>query len=454
MIEVTRILSEWAHSLKYEDIPHQVTDKAKEQLMSIIGAIYAGIEFDGVSRLIQVVKNWGDKEESTIIGGGYKTSMRNAGLVNSVSAQILEFDDWVWASHTGAAAVPTVLAVGEALGASGKEVMTAQVIANEIAGRTGEAIATPIKNGNAIPNHQIDTAISAGKLMGLNQEEMMDAVGNSCIQAQVTSFIGWSGYAKGLLTGMPVYTGITSANLAQGGFGGNHNIIEHPMGFAYTVSADVNLEAMVSNLGREWRMKTLTTKPYPICGYFSVAIDCILELVNNNEISPEEIEEVEVKCPLSMLMVGTLWKGLPDLYERIKEKRDWTYIPLLFDSYYPLAAAIVDGELTPRQYREERIFDEQIHRLIPKIKLIPDAIQDIRFLRSHQMGAKVAIITKKRKRLSKSFSAMKGSPGRPFSVEEKLTKYLDKEKDKNKILEKIRHLEKIKNIRELMDLLI
>ncbi len=61
-----------------------------------------------------------------------------------------------------------------------------------------------------------------------------------------------------------------------------------------------------------------------------------------------------------------------EIYERIRKQPDWTYIPLLFDGKYPLAAALANRRLTWREYRPKVIFDPVVQALIDKVELVPD----------------------------------------------------------------------------------
>ena len=65
-------------------------------------------------------------------------------------------------------------------------------------------------------------------------------------------------------------------------------------------------------------------------------------------------------------------KGGREIYERIRREPDWTYIALLFDGQYPLAAALANRRLTWREYETGVIFDPVVQALIDKIELVPD----------------------------------------------------------------------------------
>ena len=103
--------------------------------------------------------------------GSFRTSARHAALLNSVYAQILEWEDWTFEAHSGASVVPTALAAAELAGASGKELVAAIVAGNEILARSGDVLTDVIHAGNALATHQIETPLVAGKLLGLGRAE-------------------------------------------------------------------------------------------------------------------------------------------------------------------------------------------------------------------------------------------------------------------------------------------
>ncbi len=92
-IPVTRMLSEWAAGLAFEDIPAKTVTCATEQVVGIIAAIYASSRTDICKPLYSAIASWGDREESTVVGAGLKTSMRHAGMANAFAAQTLEWED-------------------------------------------------------------------------------------------------------------------------------------------------------------------------------------------------------------------------------------------------------------------------------------------------------------------------------------------------------------------------
>jgi 2-methylcitrate dehydratase PrpD len=393
---VTRTLAEFVAGLRYEDLPAGTVANAKEQLKSSIGAIYAGSRMAPGRKFAAAVRGFGDRAEATALGRRpFRTSARHAALLNSVHAQVLEWEDWTTLAHSGACVIPTALAAGELSRASGKQLITAIVAGNEVLARTGHVLTDVLHTGNGLAAHQIETPLIAGKLLGLDAGRLQDALGVACTQPQGTAIPAWTADAKGLLTGWPVLTGVEAAQYAAAGISGRRDILENPAGYAYRVAeipSPSRLGEMIDGLGETWHFDSerneLFTKRFPTDGFQLTAVQGILDIVNEQAREvfdaaprarlPELVKRVEVRISWVMAATATMWsKDRKGIYDRIRDEPDWTYIALLFDGKYPLAAALVERRLTWREYREKTIFDPVVQAMIDRIELVPDLFQGV-----------------------------------------------------------------------------
>jgi 2-methylcitrate dehydratase PrpD len=380
-MRLTETLGEWVAGLRYEDLPSVVVAAAKEQLLGILGAAYAGTRMSTADGLHAAVAAFGDREEATVIGGAraaLKTSMRSAAMANSFLSQILEWEDFLILSHAGAAVVPTALAVAEARARNGRDLLVALVAGNEVVGRSGEVMEDGTNLGNAVANHQIEVALIAGKLLGLDATGLADAVGVSCTQPQTSSLIAWTAPAKGMLTGWPVCTGITAAQLAEAGVIGSHDVLDNPLGFVSRIS-DVEsadrLQLLVKDLGTDWRTETIVLKPYPADGFIMTAIEAGIRIANTPGFSVDDVTEVVVYANVPFAATATLFsEGKMDIYAKIADRRDWTYIALQYDGLHTVAAALRYGRLTWAEWQDDAIHDEAVLGLLGKIRLVPDVV--------------------------------------------------------------------------------
>src|SRR5438093_2598211 len=384
---VTATLAGWVHGLRFDQIPPEQIQAAKDQVKNILGVIYAGSTMAPGIKLARAVQSFQDRAEATVIGRNrFRTSARQAAMANSFLAQLLEWEDWTFLAHSGASIVPVVLAVGELAGASGATVLTAIVAGNEIVARAGEFLTDVLHTGNALAIHQLELPLLAAKLLGLEPDGLRDASGIACTQPQVTSIPAWTADAKGLLTGAPAYTAVLAAQLAAQGLTGRRDLLESPLGYFYGV-ADIasprRLERAVRDLGTDWRFaRQYFNKRYPTDGFQLPAVHAMLNVRRQLLAAgvaaaalPTAVERIFARIPFVMASSATMFsEGQSAILHRVLDPNqpDFTYIALLFDGPYALAAALRDGELTQRQYRDDRVGDPGLRALYDKVQMVPD----------------------------------------------------------------------------------
>ncbi len=451
---ITAQLAEFACGLEYDTIPPAVLEKTKEQIASIMGAILAGSDTDPGKRALSAVRSWGDKAEAAAFGSEYRTSMRSAAFVNSINAQLLEFEDALMPySHIGAASVPTAMAVAEGVRRSGRELLVSLVAGNEIGGRVGHAIHRGVRMGNAIPVYQSVVPFVASRLMGYGVTQTLDAVGGALTQIQISLLSGWVSHSKAYLSAMPTLVGVTAATVAGAGFTGFHEALEDPLGYMTQTCERPVPEEAVEGLGEIWQTEKLVNKPFPVCGWTLAPVEGIIELVKAYALKPEEIAAIEVKVPVQSVMGGTMWKA-DDAMRNIKERHDWCYIPLLFEMTYPVAVAAVDGELTPRQWRDERIFDPAVREMMGKVTYTPDIGLTTTYVNEDKLGAVVTVTTIDGRALEHSVPVARGSSENPMDVGKKFidcaTDVIGESKSQ-RALELMQGLEELDDVAELAD---
>jgi 2-methylcitrate dehydratase PrpD len=149
-------------------------------------------------------------------------------------------------------------------------------------------------------------------------------------------------------------------------------------------------------------------------------VEGVIELVRDHGLKPEDIAAIEVKVPVQSVMGGTMWKA-DDAMRNIRERHDWCYIPLLFEMTYPVAVAAVDGELTPRQWTEERIFDPAVREMMDRVTYAPDIALTTTYVREDKLGAVVTIATTDGRTLEHAVPVARGSSENPMDVSRKFT---------------------------------
>jgi 2-methylcitrate dehydratase PrpD len=254
-------------------------------------------------------------------------------------------------------------------------------------------------------------------------------------------------------------TGVEAALYAKAGITGRRDLIENPAGYAYRVS-DIphpeRLALLIDGLGQTWRfdkkLNQLVTKRFPTDGFQLTSVQAVLDIVNKQAKQlfdstpraklPGLVKRIEVRIPWVMGASATMFaKGTPDLYKRIRERPDWTYIALLFDGKYPVASSFVNRRLTWREYQERAIFDPVLQAIVPKVDLIPDLTMGV-------FGAEARLELNDGRVFTSSQPCIDD-----FPVEEKLYTGADgllSKRQIKRILKAIDEIESFHNVRDFM----
>ncbi|MCX8010264.1 MAG: MmgE/PrpD family protein, partial [Ignavibacteria bacterium] len=180
---ISRIISEFAVNLKYEELPASVIYEVKRYLYDSIGCAFGAYHTKDVNIIRNLYKEIGGKPESTVFAFGDKIPAINSALVNSLMIRSLDFNDIYWKedpSHPSDI-IPAALSIGELVDASMQEVITAIVLAYEFEQRLCE-FATPgirERKWHHATLTQFVSPITAGKVLGLNVDQMVNAIGIS-----------------------------------------------------------------------------------------------------------------------------------------------------------------------------------------------------------------------------------------------------------------------------------
>ncbi|MHA1272872.1 MAG: MmgE/PrpD family protein [Promethearchaeota archaeon] len=477
-------LAKFIKNTDYSSIPEKVRELAKDQLMGILGAIYAGSKTEASEILKKVsindLDNLTGKKEFTIIPTGEKTNFYNAIMVNEGNAIALDYDDYLFFGHTGVSTVPLPLALSEYLDISGKDLITLIVIGNEVGGRVGASILLGPQNGQLWSYiHLASSAAITAKALDLSVDEIANALGIAMYCSTNSLYRGFMGpMTKYLTTSIPTKIGVEAAFLAKNGFTGALDIFESPLGWC-NFTADIPIPSFInSSLGKAWVTETIAFKMAPGCAYVSPIADCMMEIFKQApNLDYKQIKEVRVYASMLMSAMDDLSRPFTNLEEL---KRVKTHVALNFYIPYNIAVMLIDKELTARQFEENRYLDEEVHKLSKKIRTLSDmsfttetvslisglgseiAIDQFKiYFKEEQMekldmafGAKVVIELNDGTIYKAHVPSPSGSPANRVPIEPKLRRegnYIGMSNSQiNDIINNIRNLENISNVKDLI----
>jgi len=438
--------------MKLENMPTAIIEKAKLCILDTIGTALLGSQTQAAIKLNKVIGSLDSPKECTVIGAGYKTSRFHAAYINSMEAAYLDFDDGHRESgiHPGCIVVPTALATGEFVNASGAQVLEAVILGYEVAIRIGVA------TGIAQFKRRIDApstcgvfgaAATAGKLLKLDEQELANALAIAGSQTPLSPSIWYyePSMVKSLPHALASQVGIFSAMLAKEGFLGPLNILEGRGGFCeVTCSPEkYQLDKVTAELGVNWRIIEVYFKFYPSCRWTRSAVDAVFNIMHTHEIKLEEIKEIIVKTYSVAAQLSS------------REPKDETTARLSIP--YNVAATLVYGELGLDQFNTDALNNPEVLKIARKVSVIADESYKNKYPSARPTT--VEIILKDGSRYVSHVDFPFGEPENPPTAEQikhKFVKWVGRytnQEKVQKILKIIENIEKLENIDQLTSLL-
>lgn len=406
---LSRIIAEFAVNLKYADLPGEVVNEVKRYLYDSIGCAYGGYHTKDVNILRDIYTDMGGKAEATVIGFGDKMPAVNATLVNSLMIRALDFNDIYWKedpSHPSDL-IPAALAVGEMVNAGMEEVIVAIVLAYEFEQRLCEFAVPGVRERkwHHATLTQFVSPIVAGKLLGLTVDQMVNAIGingshNHTIGCPTA---GKLTMMKNTVDPMSVQSGVFAALMAQKGYSGTEAIFEGKEGLMDVFGPDWDREKLVGGLGESFRILQCGMKAFPTEALTHTHITATLKAIIDNDISPDEIEEVEVTTIARA--VDILFD--PHKYEPTARETADHSLP------YCVAQAIIDRKITTQTFSDEKIHDPLLKEVIYKIK--GKASQEFEAMFPAKQPSRVVVKTKSGASHEVYLEYPKGDPREPMT---------------------------------------
>lgn len=297
----TAALASFASGLRYEDIPAEVLRRAEDLLLDTLASILAGAGTRPVQTMAAYAAAMGPAEgPSEILVNRKGTSPLFAAMVNAAAAHVVEQDDVHNGSvfHPAAVVFPPALAVAQALGLSGKDVLVAAVAGYEVGIRIGEYMG----RSHYKIFHTTGTvgtlaaAVTVGRLLQLDPERMLHAMGSAGTQAAgLWEFLRDAADSKQLHTAHAAAAGLTSAYLARDGFTGARRILEGAQGLAAGMSQDADPSRLTDRLGTRWALAETSFKYHASCRHTHPAADALQAVMREHHLQAGDLASIEAQ---------------------------------------------------------------------------------------------------------------------------------------------------------------
>ena len=332
----------------WKDLPPEIQHQAKRCLLDTLGALIAGSQTPVANIMRKTAREQFGGNQATIMVSGERVSAAGAALANGFCGNALDIDDGYRPTkgHPGACALPPILAAAELTGGcSGPEFLSALVIAYELGTRAGI-----IRHATYEVYHSsgswgaIAGAAGAGRLLGLDAQQMLHAMGTAEYHAPIAPMM------KGIDTpsmgkdsiGWGCLAAVLSALMAREGFTGIRPLFD-----------DAPDQAVMRSLGQQWEILNLYFKPYATCRWGQPAVAGALKIVRDHGLAPDQIHHIRVRT----FEAAT---RLPNDHPRDTEEAQYNLA-------FPVAAALLDGEVGPAQVLPPRLHAPELRALQDRV---------------------------------------------------------------------------------------
>ena len=364
---ITRDLGRFIAGLRYPDIPQVALQPIRVAFADTIGVTIAGAREPAPQQVKQLLAPGGN--EATLLGNQGRASALDAAWINGTAAHALDFDDVSQRGfgHASAFLVPAVLAEAEALGASGKQIITAyaagyETIA-ELARRDADVGRYHDKGWHPTGFFgAVGAAAACASLHGLNAEQCAMTLGVSASQS-CGLIVNVGTMTKPLHAGRAAHAGVASARLVASGFTGALDAFEHAPGFlhAFSFAGRVDLESPV-RAGREWQIcggNQISVKQYPTCYCTHRTIDGMNGLLQRHALKPENIERITVSISRRNAHI-------------LRNHRPQTGLEAKFSIEFAMAAPIIAGRTGLAELTDAFVLRPDVQALMQRVTVAPD----------------------------------------------------------------------------------
>ena len=416
-------IANWAARLTFADLPEDVVRATKWRILDVIGLALAGSDtaFGRSTRAGALAMS--PQGPCRILGTGERVGLTAAAFVNAALPQALEFDDTHNESivHMSSPSVSAALALADTRTITGRDLVTAIALANEVSCRVGSVAPGQFHKRGLHPTGlfaPFGVTCGIGRLLGLSGDTLASAVGicGSFAAGLLECWVDGT-QTKFLHSGWAAQSGISAALLAQAGTTGPARVFEGRFGlFASHVqdsSAPKDFDRLTGELGTRWESRNSSFKPYPAAHVIHPYLDALLRARREHSVRATDIERID--CPVAAFIVGIVC-------EPIEEKvLPATEAHCRVSLQHTLAEALYFGDLGRRAYADARRLDPEVQALARRVHYVVDP----GYPGPGRFKGAVHITLKDGRRITEVQEHNLGSPENPMSDEQLRAKFDD-----------------------------
>lgn len=415
MAELLEQVGDWASQLRRGALPASVRHHACRAVVDWFAATVPGGVMPPARILREALAEAATGAGAVLIPGGEPVPARTAALINGTAAHTAELDDIFRDGiyHPGAPTIAAALAVGQQLGRTGAELLTAIVVGFEL----GTRVAAAIQPAHYRYWHTTGTvgtlgaAAAVASLLRLDPGQFAHAVSTSVTMAAgLQQAFRSDAMSKPLHAGHAAEAGTLAALAAGRGFTGATGMLEGPAGFGAAMSNGPDWTGVFDDLGSVYHITEMTFKNHACCGHAFAPIDAAVQVREEVGIDPERLVRAEVATYRTALEVA----GNPQPATEFEAK---------FSIPYCVAAALRLGSVRLAAFTDANLTDPRLRELSRRVVLSVDPELDREFPR--RRGARVRFVLDDGSSHEVYRPTRKGDPDAPLSDQELTDKYTE-----------------------------
>jgi len=445
-VSATRKLAEFVCCLAYDDISQDAIAKAKLCVLDWVGVAVGGY-LDGsgdMDIMLEALLPFFGQPQATLITRKKKVDVINAALVNGTASHLLDYDDvhMGMIGHPSVPLIPAALAVAEHRGISGKRLIEAIVAGVEAECRIGESVNPEHYSAGWHATATLGcfgACAAVAKLIDLDVDKIVSALGIAGTQASGLRQ-SFGTMCKPFHAGRAASNGLLAAILAEKGFTAPQQILEGEAGFSKVLSQRFD-ESKMDSLGRPFEIEGVVYKRYSSCYLTHPTVRCILRIKEKYQPAASKIASLEVRASAAAVTVA----GKPEPQTGLEGK---------FSLRYCAALALLKGRAVESDFTDEAVNGPEVREMMSKTRVIQDES-----LLPTEAGVKIRLSDGKEvnERLELAGEDTAVSVGEwESTLAAKSGDFLERAfspAKSAKIISSIRELEKINDVREVVELM-
>ena len=364
-------LASWLLQSFAGPIPEPVLERAAVHLFDTVSCAAGAHDSDAVAAALGAIAGSGPPL-ATLWFRQAKAAPGDAVLVNGTAARFLDANDVFLGQGPGGHPsdnIPVAVAAAEASGASGRDLLAAVALSYDLVARMRSLIFRTSRRGPDWHEVSISGPVGAAVvalLAGADHDELANAISIGAARGYSLKEIrrGQISMLKAAANAMVAREGVLAAQLAHNGFSGPPQVFEGASGLVQTFGGEpdaATIDALCAP--PDWVITDASIKPFPAFGTSQAALSAAVSLAAEG-IDATEIEAIEIRLP------DTAWTRE---YVGLEERQAPTTRGTADHSIqFLVSVAIVDGELTQRQYEEERWLDDDVTTLMARSSVVAD----------------------------------------------------------------------------------